>query len=96
MFRLTFRVAVLLLVGARYRLPPAAVLLPDRGRDAVARDGGGAAGSSLPERVRVVRRAVVAWPEEKGFFSSSSKKYTFPSFFWPHHKVVLFCLIFLL
>ena len=68
MYRLTFRVAVLLLVGARDGLPPAAVLLPDRGRDAVARDGGGAAGSSLPERVRVVRRAVVAWPEERGFF----------------------------
>ena len=92
MFRLTFRVAVLLLVGARDRLRPAAVLPPDRGRDAVARDGGGAAGSSLPERVRVVRRAVVAWPEEKGFFLRLRKSTLSYHFFWPHHKVIIFVL----
>ncbi len=88
MFLLTFRVAVLLLVGARDGLPSAAVLLPDRGRDAVARDGGGAAGSSLPERVRVVRRAVVAWPEEKGFFLRLRKSTLSHHFFGPTTKLL--------
>ncbi len=88
-FRLTFRVAVLLLVGARDGLPPAAVLLPDRGRDAVARDGGGAAGSSLPERVRVVRRAVVAWCGKKRFFVF--EKVHFPIIFLAPPQSYYFC-----